>query len=63
VTRAIRNLKAAGEEFAAAILWYKEQRPGLGGEFFDVFRAFRFPSSESDGISRSWSLSAIVAAQ
>jgi toxin ParE1/3/4 len=36
VTRAIRNLKAASEEFAAAILWYDEQRPGLGGEFFDA---------------------------
>lgn len=36
MTRAIRSLRAASEEFAAAIIWYEEQRPGLGGEFFDA---------------------------
>jgi plasmid stabilization system protein ParE len=36
VTRILRNLKAAGKEFSAAVRWYEEQRPGLGGEFFDA---------------------------
>jgi plasmid stabilization system protein ParE len=36
VTRIFRNLKAASKEFAAAVRWYEEQRPGLGGEFFDA---------------------------
>jgi len=36
VTHRIRNLTAAREEFAAAVLWYEQQRPGLGGEFFDA---------------------------
>jgi hypothetical protein len=36
VTRILRNLKAAREEFAAAVSWYEQQRPGLGGEFFDA---------------------------
>ena len=36
VTRTLRNLKAAREEFSAAVRWYEEQRPGLGGEFFDA---------------------------
>ena len=36
VTRTLRNLKPAREEFAAAVRWYEEQRPGLGGEFFDA---------------------------
>jgi len=36
VTRTLRNLKEAREEFAAAVRWYEEQRPGLGGEFFDA---------------------------
>ena len=36
MTRTLRNLKAAREEFAAAVRWYEEQRPGLGGEFFDA---------------------------
>ena len=36
VTRILRNLKAAREEFAAAVRWYEQQRPGLGGEFFDA---------------------------
>src|SRR5438105_2970775 len=36
VTRRFRNLKAAREEFSAAVRWYEQQRPGLGGEFFDA---------------------------
>jgi plasmid stabilization system protein ParE len=36
VSRILRNLKEAREEFAAAVRWYEEQRPGLGGEFFDA---------------------------
>jgi toxin ParE1/3/4 len=36
VTRALRNLKEAREEFSAAVRWYEEQRPGLGGELFDA---------------------------
>jgi plasmid stabilization system protein ParE len=36
VTRAVRNLRAASEEFAAAVQWYEEQRPGLGAEFYDA---------------------------
>ena len=36
VTRIFRNLKEAREEFAAAVGWYEQQRPGLGGEFFDA---------------------------
>ncbi|HYR82582.1 MAG TPA: type II toxin-antitoxin system RelE/ParE family toxin [Terriglobia bacterium] len=36
VTRTLRNLKEAREEFTAAVRWYEEQRPGLGGEFFDA---------------------------
>lgn len=36
MTRAIRSLRAAGEEFAAAVEWYEEQRVGLGAEFFDA---------------------------
>jgi hypothetical protein len=34
VTRPLRTLRAAGEEFAAAVRWYEEQRRGLGAEFF-----------------------------
>jgi toxin ParE1/3/4 len=36
VTRTLRNLKAASEEFSAAVRWYENQRSGLGGEFFDA---------------------------
>ena len=36
MTRILRNLKEAREEFAAAVAWYEQQRPGLGGEFFDA---------------------------
>jgi len=35
VSPRIRNLRAAGEEFADAVGWYEDQRPGLGAEFFD----------------------------
>lgn len=35
MTRTVRNLPAARKEFAAAVRWYEEQRPGLGAEFFD----------------------------
>ena len=34
MNRALRNLRAAREEFAEAVRWYDEQRPGLGAEFF-----------------------------
>ena len=36
MTRILRNLKAAREEFSAAVRRYEEQRPGLGGELFDA---------------------------
>ena len=36
MTRALRNLKEAREEFSAAVRWYEEQRPGLGVELFDA---------------------------
>jgi hypothetical protein len=36
VSPILRNPKAAREEFSAAVRWYEEQRPGLGGEFFDA---------------------------
>ena len=36
MTRAVRNIRAAREEFAAAVRWYEEQRTGLGAEFFDA---------------------------
>ena len=36
MTRRLRNLKAAREEFSAAVRWYEQQHPGLGGEFFDA---------------------------
>lgn len=36
MTRTVRNIRAAREEFAAAVRWYEEQRPGLGAEFYDA---------------------------
>ena len=36
MNRTLRNLKAASKEFTAAVRGYEEQRPGLGGEFFDA---------------------------
>ena len=36
MTRTLRNLRAAREEFSAAVRWYEGQRPGLGAEFFDA---------------------------
>lgn len=35
MSRSVRTLSAAREEFAAAVRWYEEQRPGLGADFFD----------------------------
>jgi toxin ParE2 len=61
VTRKLRNLRAAREEFAAAVRWFEEQRPGLGSEFHDeviatVARLESFPESGSpispDGLTR-----------
>ena len=37
--RTLRNLPAASEEFAAAVQWYEEERPGLGADFFDAIAA------------------------
>jgi len=34
VIRSVRSSTPASDEFAAAVHWYEEQRPGLGGEFF-----------------------------
>ena len=39
MTRALRNLRAAREEFAEAVRRYTEQRAGLGVEFFDEVAA------------------------
>ena len=36
MNRTIRNVRAARKEFAAAVQWYEEQRPGLGAEFFEA---------------------------
>ncbi len=36
MTRTVRNLRAASEEFAAAVQRYEEQRLGLGAEFYDA---------------------------
>ena len=35
MTRRVRIESAAREELAAAVQWYEEQRPGLGGAFLD----------------------------
>ena len=35
MSRGVRNLSGAREEFAAAVRWYEEQRPGLGADFFN----------------------------
>lgn len=32
----LRNVRAAAEEFSAAVRWYEKQHPGLGAEFFDA---------------------------
>lgn len=34
--RTVRNIRAAREEFTAAVQWYEDQRPRLGAEFFDA---------------------------
>ena len=35
----VRTAQVASAEFVEAIRWYETQRPGLGGEFFDVVTA------------------------
>jgi len=61
VSRKLRNLRAAREEFAAAVRWFEEQRAGLGAEFYDevlatTARLEAFPESGSpispDGLTR-----------
>ena len=39
MSRRVRNLAAAREEFAAAVRWYEQQRSGLGADFFDCVAA------------------------
>lgn len=39
MTRTLRNLRAAREEFAGAVKWYEEQRSGLGADLFDAVSA------------------------
>ena len=39
MNRTLRNLRAAREEFAAAVRWYEQQSVGLGAEFFDAIEA------------------------
>jgi plasmid stabilization system protein ParE len=34
LTRTLRTSKVAADEFAAAVRWYEEQRPGLGADFY-----------------------------
>jgi toxin ParE1/3/4 len=49
VIRKLRNVKEASAEFAAAVAWYEDQRPGLGGEFFDaVFDATSLIQSQPE---------------
>lgn len=36
MTRALRSSSPASDEFAAAVRRYEEQRPGLGGDFYDA---------------------------
>jgi plasmid stabilization system protein ParE len=36
VTRRLRSLDAASEEFEAAVRWYEERRLGLGAEFYEA---------------------------
>ena len=61
MSRKLRNLRAAREEFAAAVRWFEEQRAGLGAEFYDqvistTARLEAFPESGSpistDGLTR-----------
>ena len=39
MSRRVRNLSAAREEFSAAVDWYERRRSGLGAEFFDSVTA------------------------
>lgn len=60
--RSVRNLRAASEEFAAAVSWYEQQRAGLGAEFFDAIAettariqanpGIGAPASEDEGTRR-----------
>lgn len=34
--KSLQVAKPASEEFEAAIRWYEQRRPGLGGEFYDA---------------------------
>ena len=61
MSRKLRNLRAAREEFAAAVQWFEEQRAGLGAEFYDeviatTARLEALPESGSpisrDGLTR-----------
>lgn len=36
MTRPLRTLQPATDEFTTAVQWYEEQRAGLGAEFFDA---------------------------
>lgn len=36
MTLVLRSIRAASEEFAAAVRWYEDHRVGLGAEFFDA---------------------------
>lgn len=37
--RALRSIRQASDEFAAAVRWYEERHRGLGAEFFDAVTA------------------------
>jgi hypothetical protein len=39
VTRELRSIQPASEEFTEAVHWYEERRSGLGAEFFDAVSA------------------------
>jgi plasmid stabilization system protein ParE len=39
VTRQIRTIEPASDEFREAVRWYEARRSGLGGEFFDAVAA------------------------
>ena len=39
MTRALRTIQQASDEFTEAVRWYEERRSGLGAEFFDTVSA------------------------
>lgn len=39
MTRELRSIQPASEEFTEAVHWYEERRSGLGAEFFDAVSA------------------------